>query len=111
VVAGAPPRYAFRDSNSLSSQDGPADLRWRAYALNWDQEVGWDGLGDMPAEARARLDEKVRQARLKGRTLRFWGSPDKPSVWDAQLQAGVDYLGTDRLEPLKAHVTKRCEET
>ena len=60
----------------------------------------------MPDAERAKLRRIVREAHKKGRRVRFWATPDRPSpartaVWSELLAAGVDLVGTDDLDGLK----------
>lgn len=57
----------------------------------------WRGRGAMPAEDLERLRERVAQARSEGRQLRFWAATNKPKVWEALLQEGVDVINVDRI--------------
>ena len=54
---------------------------------------GADGL--LPAET-ARIRELVARAHAQGRELRFWGAPDRESMWLELWQLGVDRIGSDR---------------
>lgn len=54
---------------------------------------GADGL--LPAE-RARIRELVAKAHAQGRELRFWGAPDRESMWLELWRLGVDRVGSDR---------------
>jgi len=92
-----------RDSNTFSLEDPVAtDERWRAYALNWGKYLSWNGVGEMPADQRRRLNCLVENAHAKGRVLRLFATPDREEVWKASLEAGVDFIHTDHLEALSA---------
>jgi hypothetical protein len=44
--------------------------------------------------------------------VRFWGVPTRPrrvrlAVWQELRAAGVDYLGADRLRPLRSFLHRR----
>jgi hypothetical protein len=90
-----------RDSNDFSLDDPVAtDELWRAYALNWGRYISWNGAGEPPADQRRRLHCLVENAHAKGRVLRLFSAPDREEVWAASIEAGVDFLHTDRLEAL-----------
>jgi hypothetical protein len=38
---------------------------------------------------------------VDGRLLRFWNTPNRPAVWRALREAGVDVIGTDDLLALR----------
>jgi hypothetical protein len=69
---------------------------------NWSKLSAWRGTGDFPAADRAKLQDWVRQAHAGGRKLRFWNVPETPAAWRMLRAAGVDIIGTDRLDELAA---------
>jgi hypothetical protein len=71
---------------------------------NWRSHFQWNGIGNFPAMERERLVAWVRQAHAQGRRIRFWGAADQPAMWQAQIDAGVDLINTDRLADLAAHL-------
>jgi hypothetical protein len=95
-----PRRRATRDEHAVSADDPPVDGDWGFYALDWREAVGWDGEGDMSADERARLHGLVDTAHGRGRPLRFWALPDHEGGWRAALEAGVDFINTDRVQDL-----------
>jgi hypothetical protein len=94
------PRFAFRDSNFYAEDDGPADERWRYYALNWNLYVAWPGTGEPPLDVRERLRSIVARAHELERRVRFFSTPDTEAVWQLQLEEGVDFINTDDLQGL-----------
>lgn len=84
-----------------------ADLKsdWAADLLplisdKWSTHFRYRGNGPMPQEERDQLKNIVQQAHANGRRIRFWGTPDKETVWKELHAAGVDLIGTDDLEKL-----------
>ena len=60
----------------------------------------------MPVEERFKLKEIIKKTHEKGRRVRFWATPDRPSqareaLWRELLAAGVDVLNTDDLKGLQ----------
>ena len=47
-----------------------------AVAADWQDSFSWDGVGHMPVLEELRLRSLVAEAHARGRTLRFWGTPD-----------------------------------
>lgn len=95
-------RYAGIDGrpSDLDSEQ-PADLLpW--ISENWNTLFRWRGEGAMPEEERNRLREFVARAHHHGRLVRFWATPEKETVWKELRAAGVDLIGTDRIEDLKS---------
>jgi hypothetical protein len=67
---------------------------------NWTSHFRWRGDGEMPAEERRKLREIVEKVHAAGRIVRFWGTPENEAVWRELRAAGVDLIGTDRLDRL-----------
>ena len=73
---------------------------------HWARHFTWRGSEPMPADERRKLKEIVQTAHKKGRRVRFWATPDRPSpardtLWRELLAAGVDLLNTDDLTGLQ----------
>lgn len=89
-------RFAIRDSNGFATSDPRSNARWGLYARP-DAEV---------READADLDSAYQSAadsaHALGRRLRVYASPDDEQTWCAQLRAGFDFIGTDRIGDLAA---------
>ena len=82
-----------------------------AVAADWQDSFSWDGVGRMPVLEELRLRSLVAEAHARGRTLRFWGTPDDPgdardAVWTMLLDAGVDQVGTDDLAGLATFLAR-----
>lgn len=79
-------------------------------SANWNERFAWRGDGPMPAAERAKLREYVAQAHARGRLVRFWATPEDEAVWTELLAAGVDLLGTDDLDRLRAFLLQRMPD-
>jgi hypothetical protein len=101
-ISEHPERRATRDGHTIADDDPPASGDWGFYAFNWNSTVGWDGTGTLPDDASEALEALVSGAHDKGRKVRFWNLPDHEGGWQAALDAGVDFINTDRLAPLAA---------
>ncbi|MEW6238482.1 MAG: hypothetical protein AB1656_24110 [Candidatus Omnitrophota bacterium] len=95
-----PVRKFCRDSNDYKSGDPKADNRWTWYAPNWRNYIQWNGVGEIAPEQYAKLVEMVNDVHAKGRKIRFWSVPDKPSFWKLALETGIDLINTDNLTDL-----------
>ena len=65
----------------------------------------------MPAKERQKLKMIVETAHKKGRRIRFWATPDKPSparqtLWQELLASDVDLINTDDLQGLQQFLLK-----
>ena len=94
-------RYAALDGDLPDlDTDAPANLiPWMS--SRWGRTFKWRGEGVMPAEEQARLKAIVAKAHQQGRRVRFWGAPDKSSLWATMRDAGVDLINTDNLPGLE----------
>jgi hypothetical protein len=71
-----------------------------AWCENWSHLFSWRGEGEMPPQEQRKLSELIKTAHRSGKRVRFWGTPDKPIVWEQLLKADVDWIGTDQLKQL-----------
>ncbi|MGL6195681.1 MAG: phosphatidylinositol-specific phospholipase C/glycerophosphodiester phosphodiesterase family protein, partial [Thermoguttaceae bacterium] len=72
----------------------------------WGSHFTWKGNGEMSAEELEKLREYAKQTGVKGRKLRFWGTPDKPEVWGTAYKNGVYFINTDKLPELREFLLK-----
>lgn len=106
LMASQKVRYAGYDGRLANLQsEASADLM-PLISDNWNSHFSWKGAGEMPDAERRKLKEIVQTAHEKGRRVRFWATPDKPSpardsLWRELVSAGVDMLNTDDLEGLQ----------
>ena len=73
---------------------------------NWNTLFTWQGVGEMPAEERERLQDYVDQAHAEGYRVRFWATNDiagsaRENLWTELQAAGVDHINTDDLAGLQ----------
>jgi glycerophosphoryl diester phosphodiesterase len=87
-------------------RDPPADLvPW--ISARWNSLFSWKGKGMMPPADKERLDTLVRRAHEQGRKVRFWDTPENPTLWAALVAADVDFINTDRLDELRQFLSTR----
>jgi hypothetical protein len=102
LLAAEALRYAAYDGriDDLTHPEIPASFI-PLISESWGKLFKWNGRGAIPAAERERLRQLVRDAHQQGRRIRFWGTPDSPSVWEESWTAGVDLINTDRLKELR----------
>ncbi|HUU18330.1 MAG TPA: phosphatidylinositol-specific phospholipase C/glycerophosphodiester phosphodiesterase family protein [Sedimentisphaerales bacterium] len=99
-------RYAGCDGRLVDLEsDAPATLI-PVISDNWTRHFSYNGNGPMPAGERQKLKKIVETAHQKGRRIRFWSTPDRPTparqtLWRELLAGGVDLLNTDDLRGLQ----------
>jgi hypothetical protein len=116
MLAGQAVRYAGCDG---SLGDVGSDLPASLVPLCSDKlawRFNWRGRGPMPDEERQKLHKLVADAHAEGRKVRFWGVPTGPrrvrqAIWLELYDAGVDYLGADRLRTLNVFVRRQLRAT
>ncbi len=104
TLAGEPERLAGLDGRLPDLDTGPSPHLVPLVSDNWRSHFQWNGEGPLPAPEKAKLHELVRRAHAQGRRIRFWAAADRPEVWRAHAEAGVDLINTDHLEALAAHL-------
>jgi hypothetical protein len=101
MFAGETLRYAALDGElaDLDSDAPPNLIPWISH--QWARTFNWRGDGAMPAEELAKLKGIVDKAHQQGRRVRFWGAPDRLTIWTILREAGVDLINTDDLSGLE----------
>jgi hypothetical protein len=64
---------------------------------NWSS---WKGKTKPQPSDLDRIRELAERVHAEGKKLRLWAIPDNELAWAALLDAGVDFINTDRLEEL-----------
>ena len=72
----------------------------------WERITKWKGDGAVPDSVPAALARAVSRAHAEGRRIRFWATPDRPVVWRLLADAGVDLIGADDLDALRAFLLR-----
>lgn len=103
-IAADKTRYVGIDGRlgDLDSKD-PAHLL-PLISDRWSSHFKWRGEGEIPKSEREKLDSIVRRAHKSGRRVRFWATPENPTVWKELDRAGVDHINTDKLSELRAYL-------
>jgi hypothetical protein len=101
AMAAQTERYAFVDGRGADLEGNPPAALVPWVSENWQKLSPWRWAGPMPPEARIVLRAWIGLAHAQGRKVRFWNTPDRPEVWRALAEAGVDYIGTDDLAGLQ----------
>jgi len=95
-------RWAALDGR-LPDLDAPHATPTAAMPLvsdDWQHVTTWRGDGPAPDSVRRRVARLAARAHAQHRRLRFWGTPDRESVWRLLSDAGVDLIGADDLDRL-----------
>jgi hypothetical protein len=97
-------RFAGIDGrlSDLSSAAAASQRLMPMVSSSFTELTKWKGDGPMPQTLHEELERITGAAHSHGQRVRFWGTPDMPVVWRALLDAGVDVIGADDLEALRA---------
>ena len=100
LIQHEPIRYAGVDGGWVALDSEVSVDLIPAVGLNWKREFPQFNGKLSPAE-QEKLAEQVRKTHERGRKLRYWNAPDHEEVWKILYDADVDFINTDRLEPLR----------
>jgi alkaline phosphatase len=64
----------------------------------------WNGMGEIPAADKARLESGIKKAHEWKKAVRFWDAPDLSNAWDQFMHLGVDYINTDHIAALSEYL-------
>jgi hypothetical protein len=104
-IAAQSRRYCGIDGRiSDLDSDKPADLL-PMISDNWSLHFAWRGAGEVPAKERERLRDIVRRAHARGRSVRFWATPENRALWQLLVDEQVDLINTDDLPGLEEFLT------
>ncbi|QOR74474.1 alkaline phosphatase [Cruoricaptor ignavus] len=100
------PEYLFFDGD-LTKEYSPDQLgRVGMFSAPLRDYTKWNGKGIMRDEESAKVREAVRQAHLQGKAIRFWGAPDFANAWVNLMDAGADFINTDKIPELAAFLNQ-----
>jgi len=106
LIRNEPIRYAGIDGGRAALDSDVSANLIPAIGLPWRREFP-QFKGTLTLAEREKLAEQVRKAHDKGRKLRYWGAPDHEEFWKILYDADVDFINTDRLEPLRKFLSER----
>lgn len=106
------------DDDSIFSVDGrfsnmhlPIDSAvMPRVSANFRTYFSWRGKGEMSEEERELLRQLVDSVHAHNRKIRFWGVPDFETVWRELLDAGIDWINTDRPSEFTRYFHKYCHQ-
>jgi glycerophosphoryl diester phosphodiesterase len=107
LIAAERDRFAAVDGRLPDLDMNPPVALMPLISDNWTKYFAWKGRGALPAEERERLRALVTRTHAQGRRLRLWATPDIAASWKELLDAGVDFVNTDRLAEAEQFVRSR----
>ena len=106
VISGNRPKPSqYIESPAWITFDGRSDERFPTNKVVLESESMikfgfWNGQGPIPGLLKEKLKNYVDQVHANGRKVRLWATPDSLLGYQALLDIGVDYIGTDKLSLL-----------
>jgi alkaline phosphatase len=106
VISGNRPRPSqYIESPAWITFDGRSDERFPTNKVVLESESMikfgfWNGQGPIPVLLKEKLKNYVDQVHANGRKVRLWATPDSLLGYQALVDIGVDYIGTDKLSLL-----------
>ncbi|MEX0770979.1 MAG: phosphatidylinositol-specific phospholipase C/glycerophosphodiester phosphodiesterase family protein [Balneolaceae bacterium] len=95
LTADSPDRIAFLDGRIPDIGQGLSSDLYPVISDNWNNHFDWNGTGQMSADEYNRLTSYVKDVHAEDKRIRFWATPDRESVWEVLLDAGVDIINVD----------------
>ncbi len=86
---------------------GYSSLVMPVISQNFRIALQWNGQDRLSRHDFLPVHNMTEQAHAEGKIVRLWASPEDESVWNLQLEAGVDLINTDQLERLKKYFDQR----
>jgi glycerophosphoryl diester phosphodiesterase len=103
-------RLAFIDGRPDDLEKNPPATLVPLVSAAWSSQFAWRGGGAIPEDQRGKLAAFVAKAHAQGRKVRFWGTRDDETVWEALAAAGVDWINADDLPKLRAWMRKAASD-
>ncbi len=97
-------RSFFRQVAFTAQRSPPSWIAFEWVALDWRLYFSWTGRERFSSEEFARLRALLSDEHRHGRRVRFYGAPDGPVFWMLAACAGVDMVGTDHPQRLRAAI-------
>jgi len=96
-----PDRIAFIDGRIPDIGEGYSPELYPLISDNWNNYFNWDGTGEISEEENEKLVSIVTSVHDENKMIRFWATPDRESVWEVLLDAGVDVINVDDLHGMR----------
>jgi glycerophosphoryl diester phosphodiesterase len=109
ITGNRPPDDQFASYPSFIYFDGLPGKKYTGATLkkiamvsaNLADFTNWNGNDKIPASDLSRLQTAIKMVHASGKPVRFWNAPDFDNAWKQLMEIGVDYINTDRIEPLR----------
>ncbi len=110
TIAEQPVRYCGIDGRVDDLKSNYPSHLYPMISDNWNLQFLWRGVGPMPQAEKRRLVEIVNKAHANHQVVRFWATPENPSLWQALVDAKVDLINTDDLSGLQRYLLNKTPQ-
>jgi hypothetical protein len=74
---------------------------------NYNKWSSWNGKSALTEKDLSRVKELAKKIHDEGKKFRLWAIPDNELAWEALLNAGVDFINTDKLPELNQFLKRK----
>ena len=100
------PSFIWFDGNIGTQYSAAALSRIAMLSAPLQQFTSWNGNGRIPEKELQPLVQAIADAHALQKPVRFWGSPDNINTWYTMMRLKVDFINTDRIQPLADFLNK-----
>lgn len=94
------PAYIYFDDDLIHPHTPEQWKRVGLVSLQFSVFTKWKGDSTIAREDEDRLRRIINAVHDAGKPIRFWDAPDTTMAWQEQMNLGVDFIGTDKIEEL-----------
>jgi alkaline phosphatase len=101
------PLYIFIDGRPGIAYTAEQLKRVCMISTNFNDHVKWDGRGKISGEGRQKIQALLQDAHAKGKTFRFWATPDFKEAWQELMVLDMDVIVTDDVTGLSEFLKEK----
>ena len=76
-------------------------------SAHFKKVCNWDGKGEIPKAEFEKLKTFANKIHQEGKKARLWAIPDNENTWKVLIEAGIDFINTDKLDEFSAFMKKK----
>lgn len=86
---------------------GISSVQMPVVSDNYSKWSNWNGKSEPHEKDLDRIRELAQRVHAEGKKLRLWAITDNERTWSALVDAGVDFINTDKLKELHEFLTRK----
>lgn len=115
ISGNVPDRTKWNEYPDYIRVDGRPGIPYTADELkrvsmistNFNDHVKWDGRDKIPEVGRQKIQMLMNDAHAKGKTFRFWATPDFKEAWQELMALDMDVIVTDDVAGLAEYLAQK----